>query len=150
MASAAEAFESWSKLTIKARSSMMFNYYTLLVKHTDELAELVVEENGKNVSEAIASIAKGAEVVQYAASLGNLAGGSKMTVSRGITCEDVKEPLGVVGCVCPFNFPAMVPMWTIPIAITLGNTYVYLCLHAVRFRYHFVSHLRSLPMQSGA
>jgi len=78
-------------------------------------------ENGKNRSEALASIAKGNETVEYACSLPQLVQGRKEDVSRGVSCEDYREPLGIVGAVVPFNFPLMVPMWTLPIALTMGN-----------------------------
>lgn len=71
--------------------------------------------------EALASVLKGNETVEYACSLPQLAQGRTLQVSRGITCHETRDPLGVVACVVPFNFPIMVPMWTIPIALTLGN-----------------------------
>jgi malonate-semialdehyde dehydrogenase (acetylating)/methylmalonate-semialdehyde dehydrogenase len=87
----------------------------------EELAEIVVKENGKNKMEALASVMKGNETVEYACSLPQLIQGKILQVSRGITCQEIREPLGIVACVVPFNFPIMVPMWTVPIALTLGN-----------------------------
>lgn len=92
-----------------------------LLSSADELADIVVKENGKNKMEALASVLKGNETVEYACSLPQLAQGRTLQVSRGITCHETRDPLGVVACVVPFNFPIMVPMWTIPIALTLGN-----------------------------
>ena len=83
--------------------------------------DLVVLENGKNRTEALASIVKGNETVEYACSLPQVVQGRTLQVSRGITCQEVRDPLGVVACIVPFNFPIMVPMWTIPIALTMGN-----------------------------
>lgn len=87
----------------------------------DELADLVVLENGKNKMEALASVLKGNETVEYACSLPQLAQGRTLQVSRGITCQESRDPLGVVASIVPFNFPIMVPMWTVPIALTMGN-----------------------------
>lgn len=92
-----------------------------IVGSADELADIVVQENGKNKMEALASVLKGNETVEYACSLPQLVQGRTLAVSRGITCQEVRDPLGVVACVVPFNFPIMVPMWTIPIALTMGN-----------------------------
>ena len=87
----------------------------------DELVDLVVRENGKNRTEALASVLKGNETVEYACSLPQVVQGRTLQVSRGITCQEVRDPLGVVACIVPFNFPVMVPLWTIPIALTMGN-----------------------------
>lgn len=78
-------------------------------------------ENGKNKMEALASVLKGNETVEYACSLPQLAQGKTLQVSRGITCHETRDPLGVVASIVPFNFPIMVPMWTVPIALTMGN-----------------------------
>jgi len=120
-ARAEAAFPEWSSRTTKARAAIMFRFHELLSTHADELADLVSRESGKNRDEALASIAKGNETVEYACSLPQLAQGKIEMVSRGVTCEDRREPLGVVASVVPFNFPVMVPMWTVPIALTMGN-----------------------------
>lgn len=124
VAAAAAAFPAWSALTIKARAQIMFRFHNLMRECSEELSGMVVEENGKNFAEAVAEVAKGNETVEWAASLPQLAQGNILQVSRGVWCHDEREPLGVVGCIVPFNFPAMVPMWTIPIALTMGNTVV--------------------------
>ncbi|KAG5178600.1 Aldehyde/histidinol dehydrogenase [Tribonema minus] len=118
---ATEAFPSWSALTVKSRATIMYRFHALMSKHMEELSELVVRENGKNIAEARASVAKGQETVEWACSLPQLCQGKVLQVSRGIECRDQRDPVGVVACVVPFNFPCMVPMWTIPIALTLGN-----------------------------
>lgn len=115
------AFQEWSRMTVKARAAIMFKFHALIQQHADELADIVVKENGKNKMEALASVAKGNETVEYACSLPQLVQGKTLMVSRGITCHDVREPLGIVASIVPFNFPIMVPMWTVPIALTLGN-----------------------------
>eukprot|EP01036_Dinobryon_divergens_P032058 gene32058-41575_t len=115
------AHASWSELTIKQRAAIMFKFHDLIDRHSQELAQLVVQENGKNIVEALADVAKGNETVEWAASLPQMAGGRVLEVSKGITCEEHRASLGVVAAIVPFNFPAMVPMWTIPIALTMGN-----------------------------
>lgn len=120
-AAAQNAFQNWSATTIKQRAAIMFRLKTLIERDTQELAELIVLENGKNITEAIADVAKGNETVEWATSLPQLAQGKTEEVSSGIHCTDSKHPLGVVACIVPFNFPVMVPLWTIPIALTMGN-----------------------------
>lgn len=120
--SAASVYSSWSRdLTMKARANIMSKLYVLIQESAQELAELVVMESGKNISEALASVAKGNETVQYAAGLPQMCQGKLLQVSRGINCQDVLEPVGIVASIVPFNFPAMVPLWTVPIALVLGN-----------------------------
>eukprot|EP00343_Euplotes_focardii_P011234 CAMPEP_0205830906 /NCGR_PEP_ID=MMETSP0206-20130828/42481_1 /ASSEMBLY_ACC=CAM_ASM_000279 /TAXON_ID=36767 /ORGANISM="Euplotes focardii, Strain TN1" /LENGTH=503 /DNA_ID=CAMNT_0053135007 /DNA_START=20 /DNA_END=1528 /DNA_ORIENTATION=+ len=112
---------AWRALTVGSRAKIMYNFRQLLIDHKEELADLVVEEHGKNRGEAYGSIAKGNETVAWAASLPAIAQGKFLEVSRGVTCHEIREPLGVVASIVPFNFPIMVPMWTLPIAITTGN-----------------------------
>jgi len=115
------AYPKWSGLTMKARAAIMFKFHHLLGEHAEELAELIVLENGKNKTEALADVAKGNETVEWACGMPQLALGNVMEVSRGITCHDFRDSIGVVGCIVPFNFPCMVPMWTTPIALVAGN-----------------------------
>ncbi|CAJ0767606.1 14069_t:CDS:10, partial [Entrophospora sp. SA101] len=121
---AKKAFKTWSSRTVKDRIQTLIRFHNLLNDHMDELADLIVLEHGKNKAEAIASITKGAETVEYAISLPQLIQGKILEVSRGVTCNDTKLPLGVVASIVPFNFPIMVPMWTLPIAIATGNTLI--------------------------
>jgi malonate-semialdehyde dehydrogenase (acetylating) / methylmalonate-semialdehyde dehydrogenase len=121
---ASKAFPRWSSLTIKARASYMLKFHALVQAHAKELAELIVLENGKNVVEALADVAKGNETVEWACCLPQVAQGNVLRVSSEVTCEDRRTPLGVVASIVPFNFPLMVPMWTVPIALVLGNTVV--------------------------
>jgi malonate-semialdehyde dehydrogenase (acetylating)/methylmalonate-semialdehyde dehydrogenase len=118
---AKEAFPSWSGLTLKARAAIMLKFHSLVNQHSNELADIIVRENGKNKGEALADVAKGNETVEWATSLPQTACGRQQEVSRGVVCQETREPLGVVAAIVPFNFPAMVPMWTIPIALTMGN-----------------------------
>lgn len=115
------AFAEWSALTIKQRAGVMLKLHHLLDVHAQELAEIIVKENGKNIVEALADVAKGNETVEWACSLPQLAPGRILEVSKGITCQETRQPLGVVGAIVPFNFPLMVPMWTIPISLAVGN-----------------------------
>ena len=118
---AREAFHKWSKTPIKERVQVFFRYKTLLEKNMKELAELVQEENGKTYSEAVAEIEKSIELTEFATSLPQLVTGELLEVSRGVECRTEHVPLGVVASIVPFNFPSMVPNWTMPNAIALGN-----------------------------
>ncbi len=115
------AFPGWSSTTIKERVQVFYRYKALLEKNIDELSALVTEENGKIASEARAEILKSAELTEFACSLPQIAPGEVLEVSRGVECRIERFPLGVVASIAPFNFPNMVPNWTIPNAIALGN-----------------------------
>jgi malonate-semialdehyde dehydrogenase (acetylating)/methylmalonate-semialdehyde dehydrogenase len=121
VAAAKEAFASWSSMTIKARAAIMLKFHALVRDNAQELAEIIVKENGKNITEALADVAKGNETVEYACSLPQLAQGNTLKVSSQVSCQDRRDPLGVVASIVPFNFPFMVPMWTTPIALVMGN-----------------------------
>ncbi len=115
------AFAAWSKTPVKERVQVFFRLKFLLEKNLQELATLVHEENGKTMGEAIAEIEKCIELTEFACSLPQLVTGEVLEVSKGVECRTEHVPLGVVASIVPFNFPAMVPMWTIPNAIALGN-----------------------------
>ncbi len=115
------AFPGWSRSPIKERVQVFFRYKSLLEKNLKELAELVQEENGKTYNEAVAEIEKSIELTEFACSLPQLVTGEILEVSKGVECRTEHVPLGVVASVVPFNFPCMVPNWTIPNAIALGN-----------------------------
>jgi len=115
------AFPAWSQTPIKERVQVFFRYKYLLERDLQELAELVSEENGKTLGEAIAEIEKCIELTEFATSLPQLVTGEILEVSKGVECRTEHVPLGVVASIVPFNFPSMVPNWTIPNAITLGN-----------------------------
>ncbi|MDB4874551.1 MAG: methylmalonate-semialdehyde dehydrogenase [Gemmatimonadetes bacterium] len=115
------AFPGWSATPIKERVQIFFKYKTLLERHIDELAALVTEENGKIASEARAEVLKSAELTEFACSLPQITPGEVLEVSRGVECRVERFPLGVVAAITPFNFPNMVPNWSIPNAVALGN-----------------------------
>lgn len=121
VAAAKSAFPGWSKTPIKERVQVFFRYKTLLEQNLRELAELVSEENGKTMGEAVAEIEKCIELTEFATSLPQLITGELLEVSKGVECRTEHVPLGVVASIVPFNFPSMVPNWTIPNAIALGN-----------------------------
>ncbi|MBP6589203.1 MAG: CoA-acylating methylmalonate-semialdehyde dehydrogenase [Chitinophagaceae bacterium] len=118
---AAAAFQIWSRKPIKERVQVFFRYKFLLEKNMDELAKLVQEENGKTYSEAVAEVEKSIELTEFACSLPQLVTGEVLEVSKGVECRTEHIPLGVVASIVPFNFPSMVPNWTLPNAIALGN-----------------------------
>ncbi len=115
------AFPSWSRTPIKERVQVFFRYKTLLEKHLKELAELCSEENGKTYGESVAEIEKCIELTEFATSLPQLVTGEILEVSKGVECRTEHVALGVVASIVPFNFPSMVPNWTLPNAIALGN-----------------------------
>ena len=115
------AFPAWSATPIKERVQVLYRYKTLLERHIDELAALITEENGKIVNEARAEVLKSAELTEYACSLPQIVTGEVLEVSRGVECRVERYPVGVVAAITPFNFPNMVPNWSIPNAITLGH-----------------------------
>ncbi len=122
---ASEAQIEWGKSPLKERARVLFNFRNILIRDTDAISHLKASESGKTFEEGKAGLLKGIEVLEYALSLQNIDVGGRLEVSRGVSCEYRRIPLGVVANITPFNFPAMVPMWTIPIAIALGNAYVW-------------------------
>lgn len=121
---AQNAFSGWSGKTLKERVQVFYKYKQLLEKHMDELSELVHEENGKTMEEARAEVEKSVEVTEFACALPQLTSGEIQEVSMGVECRSERVPLGVVASITPFNFPNMVPNWTLPNAIALGNTMI--------------------------
>src|SRR5690349_3334536 len=118
---ARKAFPGWSATPIKERVQVFYRYKALLEKNLDELAALVTEENGKIKNEGAAEVLKSAELCEFATSLPQIVAGEVLEVSRGVECRVERYPVGVVASITPFNFPNMVPNWTIPNAIALGN-----------------------------
>ncbi|AHM63008.1 methylmalonate-semialdehyde dehydrogenase [Flammeovirgaceae bacterium 311] len=121
---AKNAFKTWSRTPVKERVQVFFAYRNLLAKHIHELSELVSEENGKTYSEARAEIEKSIELTEFACSMPQMVGEEVLEVSRGVECRLERHPVGVVASIVPFNFPSMVPHWTIPNALVLGNTMI--------------------------
>ncbi len=124
VAEAKKAFPGWSALPIKERVQVFYRYKALLEKNIAELAALISEENGKIDSEARAEVLKAAELSEFACSLPQISTGEVLEVSRGVECRIERFPLGVVAAITPFNFPNMVPNWSIPNAIALGNCFI--------------------------
>ncbi len=123
--SAVRAQKEWARQPPKERARVLFEFRNILLREADEIARLKGMEAGKTFDEAKAGLMKGVEVLEFAISVQNLDLGGKVEVSRGVWCEYRREPLGVVANITPFNFPAMVPMWTIPIVLALGNAYIW-------------------------
>jgi len=119
--SAKLAFPGWSALPIKERVQVFYRYKALLEENIDELSSLITEENGKVASEARAEVLKAAELTEFACSLPQITAGEVLEVSRGVECRVERFPVGVVASIAPFNFPNMVPHWTIPNALAVGN-----------------------------
>ncbi|HLU66957.1 MAG TPA: CoA-acylating methylmalonate-semialdehyde dehydrogenase [Kofleriaceae bacterium] len=121
---AVKAAPDWRRVPIKERTQLLFRHRELVLANLERLAHSAAAEAGKTVAEARAGVLKGVEVIEFALSLQNLDDGAALEVSRGVSCEVRREPLGVVAGITPFNFPAMVPMWLYPIAVTLGNSFI--------------------------
>lgn len=130
IASATRNLHDWqTKKTVKSRAACLLKLHALIQEHTQELAELIVQENGKNLTEAIADVSKANETVEYAAGVvPHVMSGRILPVSAGggntVVCRDERRPVGVVLSIVPFNFPLMVPCWTIPLALVLGNAVI--------------------------
>jgi len=125
ISSAAKAFPAWAETSISRRQAIIFNFRELLNARKGELAEIITEEHGKVLSDALGEISRGQEVVEFATGIPHLLKGEfSQNVSNGVDVFSTREPLGVVGIISPFNFPAMVPMWFFPLALAAGNTVV--------------------------
>ena len=122
--SAKNAFPKWSSKTLKERVQVFFKYRMLLEKNIDELSKLIQLENGKTYGEAKAEIEKGIELCEFAVSMPQIIVNEVQEVSKGVECKVERKPLGVVASIAPFNFPSMVPHWTMPNALVLGNTMI--------------------------
>ena len=122
---AQDAFPGWKDTSLAKRTSIMFAFRQLLDQRKGELAEIITTEHGKVVSDALGEITRGLEVVDFACGLPHLLKGEySENASTSIDVYSLKQPLGVVGIISPFNFPAMVPMWFFPVALAAGNTVV--------------------------
>lgn len=125
VSAAKKAFAEWSEASLTRRTAVLFKFRELLNARKGELAEILTAEHGKVLSDAAGEIARGLEVVEFACGLSHLLKGTvSEQVSSGVDVTTLKQPLGVVGVISPFNFPAMVPMWFFPIAIAAGNAVV--------------------------
>ncbi|MGY6172509.1 aldehyde dehydrogenase family protein [Candidatus Mycoplasma pogonae] len=122
--SAVKAQKDWASLTFKKRSEVLYRYRELVLKHKQELAHLIHLDNGKTMGEALAEVEKVIELTDFACSIPQLVSGETQWVSRGIIAREERRPVGVFAVITPFNFPLMVPNWSIPNAIALGNAVV--------------------------
>ena len=125
VASAKKASIDWAGTSVSARTQVVFRFRELLNSRKEELAAIITAEHGKVLSDALGEVARGQEVVEFACGIPHLLkGGNSPQVSTGVDVHSLRQPLGVVGIISPFNFPAMVPMWFFPIAIAAGNAVV--------------------------
>ncbi len=122
--SAKQAAAAWAANPIKERVQVFFRYRNLLEQNSDELTALISEENGKTWDEAKAEVDKSIELTEFACSMPQLVSNEVLEVSRGVECRIEHFPVGVVASIAPFNFPLMVPNWTMPNALVLGNTMI--------------------------
>ncbi|GEL26506.1 methylmalonate-semialdehyde dehydrogenase (acylating) [Pseudonocardia sulfidoxydans NBRC 16205] len=125
IATARAAFPAWRDASLARRTKILFAFRALLDARADELAQIITAEHGKVLADAAGEVARGLEVVEFACGMPHLLKGSATeNASTNVDVASIRQPLGVVGIISPFNFPAMVPMWFFPIAIAAGNTVV--------------------------
>ncbi|MCC3769717.1 CoA-acylating methylmalonate-semialdehyde dehydrogenase [Streptomyces sp. UNOC14_S4] len=125
VAAAKDAYATWSTSSLATRTAVLFRYRALLDARREELARLITAEHGKVHSDALGEVARGLEIVELACGITTQLKGELSTqVSGGVDVAAIRQPLGVVAGITPFNFPAMVPMWMFPLAIACGNTFV--------------------------
>jgi malonate-semialdehyde dehydrogenase (acetylating)/methylmalonate-semialdehyde dehydrogenase len=125
VAAARAAFPAWRDASLAKRTGVLFAFREILHARRDELAAIITAQHGKVLADAAGEVQRGLEVVEFACGIPHLLkGGFSEGVSTGVDSYSIRQPLGVVGIISPFNFPAMVPMWFFPIAIATGNTVV--------------------------
>jgi malonate-semialdehyde dehydrogenase (acetylating)/methylmalonate-semialdehyde dehydrogenase len=119
------AFAEWRDTSLTARTRILFAFHQLADRHRDDLARLITDEHGKVLEDARGEVARGIEVIEFACGIPHLLKGEfSEDVSNGVDASSVRQPLGVVAGITPFNFPVMVPMWMYPVAIACGNTFI--------------------------
>jgi malonate-semialdehyde dehydrogenase (acetylating)/methylmalonate-semialdehyde dehydrogenase len=122
---AAAAAEEWGAASIAQRTRVLFAFRHLVDAHRRDLAEIITREHGKVLADAEGEVQRGLEVVEFACGIGHLQKGEMSGgVSRGVDSYSLRQPLGVVAGITPFNFPVMVPMWMVPVALACGNAFV--------------------------
>ncbi len=122
---AADAFEGWRSTSLTRRAGVMFAFRALLDQHRDDVAAAITAEHGKVLSDAAGEVERGLECVEFACGIPHLLkGGHSAQASTGVDVHEIKQPLGVVAGITPFNFPAMVPLWMIPNALACGNAFI--------------------------
>ena len=125
VAAALEAFQGWSETPVPERSQVLFRFKALFDRHLEELSAIVTEENGKTLEESRGEVKRAIEVIDFACGAPTLMMGQNLDqIARGIDEELIRFPVGVVAGITPFNFPNMVPLWMIPVALACGNTFV--------------------------
>ena len=125
VAAAKAAFPGWAATTPTKRAKVMYEMRRLLEARKDEIARAISAEHGKIHSDALGEVARGQEVVEFACGIPHLLKGAfSKNVSAGVDCYDERQPLGVVAGITPFNFPAMVPLWMMPMALACGNAFI--------------------------
>lgn len=123
--SAHNAFPAWRDTPVVERARVMFRLVALLEKNADSIARTISREHGKTHAESVASVRRGIEMVEFAAGIPTLSMGDTVhNLAQDVDCETYLHPLGVCAGITPFNFPFMVPLWMVPIALTCGNTFV--------------------------
>ncbi|MGQ0847579.1 MAG: CoA-acylating methylmalonate-semialdehyde dehydrogenase [Actinomycetota bacterium] len=119
------AYPAWRDTPVTRRQNVMFAFRELMVDNRHEVAKLITSEHGKTTSDALGEVQRGLEVIEFACNITHLMKGEfSEQVSTGVDTFTMRQPLGVVAGITPFNFPAMVPMWMYPMAIACGNTFV--------------------------
>lgn len=122
---ARQAQKEWARTPLSKRTAIMFNMRQLVLDHQDEIARAIVEEHGKDYSDAIGEIQRGRETLDFACGMNAaLKGEYTVDASTGVDVHQIRQPVGVVAGICPFNFPVMVPMWMHPIALAAGNAFI--------------------------
>ncbi|XP_026449497.1 methylmalonate-semialdehyde dehydrogenase [acylating], mitochondrial-like [Papaver somniferum] len=125
VSAAKQAFPSWRNTPITSRQRIMFKLQELIRRDMDKLAMNITTEQGKTLKDAHGDVFRGLEVVEHACGMASLQMGEFVSnVSNGIDTYSIREPLGVCAGICPFNFPAMIPLWMFPMAVTCGNTFI--------------------------
>ena len=122
---ARRAQKEWAKVSLAKRTQVLYRMRQLMIENTDEIAVVISREHGKTVGDAKGEIARGLETLEFATSITqDLKGGFSQNISTGVDGHTLRQPLGVVAGITPFNFPAMVPFWMHPIAIATGNAFI--------------------------
>jgi malonate-semialdehyde dehydrogenase (acetylating)/methylmalonate-semialdehyde dehydrogenase len=125
VASAKQAWDLWKDVSLSRRTAILFEFRDLVVRYKDDITKLLVSEHGKVFSDASGEVQRGLEVVEFACGIPQLIKGEfNENVSTAVDTYSIRQPVGVVAGITPFNFPAMVPMWMYPIAIACGNTFI--------------------------
>src|SRR3954469_25036398 len=125
VAAASAAYPAWRDTSLTRRGAIMFRFRELLNARKGEVAEIITAEHGKVLDDALGEVSRGQEVVEFACGVPHLPkGGFTENASTNVDVHSIRQPLGPVAVISPFNFPAMVPMWFFPVAIATGNTVV--------------------------